>query len=285
MRLRDIPQAANPSLTLQQYIPPPPSIVGDAPPVDVPLPPPAPAYIAYDGSTYTMRSVHFHAGASEHTVDDSTGLLEMHFVFERTARPRTAPPPVLAPSPLVSEGQDGGAKAENVAERMFTSVSDTGATSTSEPIIALASSSESVPAVSPSTPPPPQTLVLAVIGTKAKESGPWLSGLLSAFVAKAGEDGRGPGIVTDSDLSSVLPDLSTAEFYMYSGSLTTPPCTEGILWIVSAENCPVSETDVATIANLQGGPNVRGVQERNDRVVRRFPHVTVAPEATNNTTV
>jgi len=36
--------------------------------------------------------------------------------------------------------------------------------------------------------------------------------------------------------------------YSYVGSLTTPPCTEGVQWIVMAEPVSVSDADIAQFA-------------------------------------
>jgi len=38
-------------------------------------------------------------------------------------------------------------------------------------------------------------------------------------------------------------------FYNYAGSLTTPPCTEGVRWIVMAQPLTVSDEDLAQFAN------------------------------------
>ncbi len=43
-------------------------------------------------------------------------------------------------------------------------------------------------------------------------------------------------------LSTLLP--KTKEFYSYSGSLTTPPCTEGVKWIVMKEVLEVSKKQI-----------------------------------------
>ena len=45
---------------------------------------------------------------------------------------------------------------------------------------------------------------------------------------------------------SFLPKSS--DFYEYGGSLTTPPCTEGVRWIVMAEPLTISDEDLAQFA-------------------------------------
>ncbi|KAJ3021719.1 UNVERIFIED_CONTAM: hypothetical protein HDU68_009499 [Siphonaria sp. JEL0065] len=43
------------------------------------------------------------------------------------------------------------------------------------------------------------------------------------------------------DLSSIISALGASKFYSYSGSLTTPPCTEGVLWLVAQEPLKISK--------------------------------------------
>ena len=45
----------------------------------------------------------------------------------------------------------------------------------------------------------------------------------------------------DLDLKDVLYDLNLGHFWSYAGSLTTPPCTEGINWTVLKEVQPISD--------------------------------------------
>ena len=66
------------------------------------------------------------------------------------------------------------------------------------------------------------------------------------------------------DLQALLPDRRTA--WRYPGSLTTPPCTEGVSWIVMTEPVTLSAKQIAAFSAIHDG-NYRPVQPLNDRVV------------------
>ena len=59
--------------------------------------------------------------------------------------------------------------------------------------------------------------------------------------------------------------------YGYDGSLTTPPCTEGVRWIVMREVGTVSPEQVERLQALTGGPNNRPVQPIGGRAVFAVP--------------
>jgi len=69
-----------------------------------------------------------------------------------------------------------------------------------------------------------------------------------------------------SDLLINAQDLlpGTEDFYVYSGSLTTPPCTEGVTWMIYSSPLSVSAEQADTFERLIG-PNARPVQPQHDR--------------------
>lgn len=65
--------------------------------------------------------------------------------------------------------------------------------------------------------------------------------------------------------SAFLPD--NLEYYRFNGSLTTPPCTEGVRWIVLKDIQQASKQQIEAFSKLMEHPNNRPVQPQNARVV------------------
>ena len=73
--------------------------------------------------------------------------------------------------------------------------------------------------------------------------------------------------ITDIRLGDVVPD---GGFYTYTGSLTTPPCSEPVIWLVSKSFGSITEHQVHELVKKAGGDashNARRVQRVGDRVV------------------
>ncbi|KAF3954055.1 hypothetical protein CMV_020555 [Castanea mollissima] len=69
-------------------------------------------------------------------------------------------------------------------------------------------------------------------------------------------------------------NTDTFKYYRYNGSLTTPPCGEGVTWIVNAKINTVSSKQVQLLreANFDysGKDNARPVQTLNDRKISLY---------------
>jgi carbonic anhydrase len=66
------------------------------------------------------------------------------------------------------------------------------------------------------------------------------------------------------DASQLLPH--SREYYTFQGSLTTPPCTEGVTWLVMSHKMTVSKEQIEAFAALD--PNdYRPVQPLNGRKI------------------
>ena len=70
------------------------------------------------------------------------------------------------------------------------------------------------------------------------------------------------------DLSINAADLlpGSAGYYVYTGSVTAPPCTEGVKWFVLKRPVEVSAEQIATFARLYPD-DVRPPQPLNGRIV------------------
>jgi carbonic anhydrase len=79
--------------------------------------------------------------------------------------------------------------------------------------------------------------------------------------------GEATHLETPLDLERLLP--SSRRAYRYAGSLTTPPCTEGIRWMVLAKPVRISERQLEELREVVEG-NARPVQPRNGRRVILF---------------
>lgn len=67
------------------------------------------------------------------------------------------------------------------------------------------------------------------------------------------------------DLATLLPE--SRAYWTYMGSLTTPPCSEGVLWIVLKQPLQVSAEQVAIFSRVYRS-NVRPVQATNGRLIK-----------------
>lgn len=68
------------------------------------------------------------------------------------------------------------------------------------------------------------------------------------------------------DLRAILPASPT--FYRYMGSLTTPPCSEGVNWFVAKEPVEASAAEIAAMT-AAFGHNARPAQQAHDRKIQK----------------
>lgn len=97
---------------------------------------------------------------------------------------------------------------------------------------------------------------------KAGEPNAELTELLAQLPQKAGESIKLKTRFTPNELMPTNP-----QYYRYSGSLTTPPCSEGIRWIVMKSPLQVSAEQVQAITTAIGGHNSRPIQPLHGRSV------------------
>ncbi len=72
---------------------------------------------------------------------------------------------------------------------------------------------------------------------------------------------------TPISAEGILP--SNRDYYRFNGSLTTPPCTEGVRWLVMKDSVHVSKQQIEAFSHVLHHANNRPLQALNARVVMR----------------
>jgi carbonic anhydrase len=70
-------------------------------------------------------------------------------------------------------------------------------------------------------------------------------------------------LTAKTDVSKLLP--ADHDYYRFNGSLTTPPCTEGVVWLVMKQPVTASKAQIEKFTQIMGHPNNRPVQALNAR--------------------
>lgn len=105
---------------------------------------------------------------------------------------------------------------------------------------------------------------LAVIALMFKEgqANPVLDKFWQQMPEKEGGNYKLSTKVSARDL---LPN--NTDYYRYDGSLTTPPCSEGVRWFVMKQPVTISKQQVEKFSHVMHHPNNRNVQPLNARLV------------------
>lgn len=86
---------------------------------------------------------------------------------------------------------------------------------------------------------------------------------LPSFRKSRGEDPYGDA--DPVDINDLI--LNRTDYFLYNGSLTTPPCTEGVLWIVFKQPIIASTEQIQHYHDLVGFDNNRPIQPHNSRII------------------
>jgi carbonic anhydrase len=107
---------------------------------------------------------------------------------------------------------------------------------------------------------------LAVVAVMFQDgaANPLLAKLWEKMPARAGEKADLPAGVSAAQL---LP--ANRDYYRFNGSLTTPPCSEGVWWLVMKQHPTVSKAQVEQFSKTMGFANNRPIQPVNARPVLR----------------
>ncbi len=107
-----------------------------------------------------------------------------------------------------------------------------------------------------------QLAVVAVLLERGPEN-PFIQTLWNNLPLERNIDVSPPTALIDP--ATILP--SARSYYTYMGSLTTPPCTEGVLWLVMKQPVQVSEEQINIFARLYKN-NARPIQPAAGRLIK-----------------
>lgn len=82
---------------------------------------------------------------------------------------------------------------------------------------------------------------------------------------RSGEENQIQTLKDDIKIKNIMP--KKAGYYRFSGSLTTPPCTEGVTWIVLKQHAYISKDQFTAFEELFHHDNARPVQPLNGRLI------------------
>ncbi|WP_114520925.1 carbonic anhydrase family protein [Altererythrobacter sp. ZODW24] len=105
---------------------------------------------------------------------------------------------------------------------------------------------------------------LAVLGVlfHVGEANPEIAKLIAAAPTTKTDAKTVPGVTLDPN--GMLP--GNLDVYRFQGSLTTPPCSEGVNWHVAKETVSISADQLAALTSIMGD-NARPVQPLNGRLL------------------
>ena len=111
----------------------------------------------------------------------------------------------------------------------------------------------------------PQYLVIALLFRMGNEN-KFIREFLSAIPKEEGKDTLPSGTVKFEDLLLDVPAKEAAGYFSYQGSLTTPPYSETVHWIVKKYILEASPEQIMTIEKMEGD-NARHVHALYTRKV------------------
>ncbi len=99
------------------------------------------------------------------------------------------------------------------------------------------------------------------------EEGAENSSLANAWPFMPATAGKTKSFPSEISAWGVLP--GNKDYYRFNGSLTTPPCTEGVTWLVMKAPMTASKEQIAKFSMTMLHPNNRPVQALNARTVMK----------------
>lgn len=96
------------------------------------------------------------------------------------------------------------------------------------------------------------------------ENGPRANNELTTLLKKIPTKGETIDFTGDLAPNALLP--RERQYFRYNGSLTTPPCTEGVRWYVMQSHLTSSAAQIEQLNQMMGDNN-RPLQPLNARIV------------------
>jgi carbonic anhydrase len=103
--------------------------------------------------------------------------------------------------------------------------------------------------------------VVAVMFKEGNEN-PILKSIWEKMPAEAGKTAK-----LDESLSYTKLMPEDKDYYRFNGSFTTPPCTEGVRWMVLKKPMSVSKEQIKQFFDTMKHPNNRNIQKTGARVI------------------
>jgi carbonic anhydrase len=105
---------------------------------------------------------------------------------------------------------------------------------------------------------------LAVVALMFEQGGS--NKVLEAIWPKVGtEENSHAPLAPEVDAAALLG--ADRDYYRYNGSLTTPPCSEGVRWLVLKQSAKATAEQLGLVGKVLGHPNNRPVQPLGARAV------------------
>lgn len=111
----------------------------------------------------------------------------------------------------------------------------------------------------------PQYLVIGLLFKMGREN-KFIREFLNLVPAEEGKDNVPAGSVHFEDLFNDIPKTESAHYYSYKGSLTTPPYSETVSWILRKYILEASPEQIRTIEKREGN-NARHIHALYSRKV------------------
>jgi carbonic anhydrase len=80
-----------------------------------------------------------------------------------------------------------------------------------------------------------------------------------------GIEGGKQNLPSGVSAEGILP--ANRDYYRFNGSLTTPPCTEGVWWLVMKAPVTISKDQIRKFVQVMKHPNNRPIQATNERAI------------------